>query len=97
MAQQKKTGSSKSSSGRQKQYYSLEEAAGVTGLKEVDVLRSFYRGVDPGRNTSKDAKGAIRFDGASVRAYVKASKADTVEDAPGGSQTVGHELGGSEQ
>lgn len=93
MAQQKKTSLSKS--GSQKQYYSLEEAAGATGLKEVDVLRSFYRGVDPGRNTSKDSKGVRRFDGASVRAFVKASK--SAEDAPQGSVVVAGELGGSDK
>lgn len=73
MAEKKKSG------GRPKQNYTLEEAAVFLGWKEVDLLRNFYRGLEPGKSSEKNAQGVRVWKLADLK------KAKTAEDAPGGS------------
>ena len=68
----------KKSQGRPKQNYNLEEAADFLGMRSVDLLRSRYRGLAPGKLGSKDSKGVLVW----KLSDLKASK--TGEDAPSG-------------
>ena len=77
MAEQKKSG------GRPKQNYTLEEAAEFLGWREVDVLRNFYRGLEPGKSSTKNSKGVRMWPLAALKAVQKA-EAETV--TPGGSE-----------
>lgn len=43
------------------QTLSLDEAAEVLGIKSVDLLRSRYRGLEPGTLGVKNAAGELRW------------------------------------
>lgn len=43
------------------QTLSLDEAAEVLGIKSVDLLRSRYRGLEPGTLGAKNAAGELRW------------------------------------
>lgn len=46
---------------RKPQTLNLEEAAEVLGIKSVDLLRSRYRGLEPGTLGVKNAAGELRW------------------------------------
>lgn len=79
MAEKKKSG------GRPKQNYTLAEAAEFLGWKEADVLRNFYRGIEPGKSSTKNSKGERVWNLAALK---KAKSSETAEDASGGLASV---------
>ena len=69
----------KTSGGRPKQNYNLEEAADFLGMRSVDLLRSRYRGLAPGKLGAKDSKGVLVWKLSDLKA------SQTAQDAPGAS------------
>lgn len=65
----------KKSAGRPKQNYTLSEAAEYLGWKEADVLRNYYRGLEPGKSSTKDSKGVRVWKGDALKKAKSAQEA----------------------
>lgn len=60
-ASRKDQPASKKPAVKKPQTLSLEQAAEVLGMKPVDLLRSRYRGLEPGTLGVKNAAGELRW------------------------------------
>lgn len=63
----------KKSAGRPKQNYTQAEAAEFLGWSEADLLRNFYRGIEPGKSSSKNASGVRVWKLEALKAAKKAA------------------------
>ena len=69
MTEKKKAG------GRPKQNYNQEEAAQFLGWSEADLLRNFYRGIEPGKSSVKLKSGVRVWKADALKAARKAQEA----------------------
>lgn len=64
----------KKASGRPKQNYTQSEAAEYLGWSEADLLRNFYRGIEPGKSSVKNAAGVRVWKLEALKAAKKAGE-----------------------
>lgn len=76
----------KKPAGRPKQNYTQAEAAEFLGWSEADLLRNFYRGIEPGKSSVKLKSGVRVWKADSLKAAKKAAESKVSDSlAPGGS------------
>lgn len=77
----------KKPAGRPKQNYTQAEAAEFLGWSEADLLRNFYRGIEPGKSSVKLKSGVRVWKADSLKAAKKAAGGESSTSvAPGGSE-----------